>query len=166
MVAETENERHGSKRPRAPRVSGSEPGSTAGFPAVELLGVAKSFGSLQALRGVDMQITAGEVVAMLGPNGAGKTTAISLMLGSRRPTRGEVRLFGLPPTDLRARSRRGAMLQESGVPGELKVTEIVDLFSAYYPRSLPVDRSLELAGLTEKAGSRVRTLSGGQRQRL
>ncbi|HEY7039265.1 MAG TPA: ABC transporter ATP-binding protein [Methylomirabilota bacterium] len=121
---------------------------------------------MEALRGVDLVIRSGEVVAMLGPNGAGKTTSISLMLGLRRPTSGEVRLFGLPPTDRRARSRCGVMLQESGTTAVLTVAEIVDVFRAYYPAPLPVDRAIAMAGLASQAGARVGTLSGGQRQRL
>ncbi|HKA61463.1 MAG TPA: ABC transporter ATP-binding protein [Methylomirabilota bacterium] len=118
------------------------------------------------MRGVDLLIRPGEVVAMLGPNGAGKTTSISLMLGLRQPTAGQVRLFGLPPTDRRARSRCGVMLQESGTTAVLTVAEIVDLFRAYYPAPLPAERAIAMAGLTEQAGARVGTLSGGQRQRL
>jgi ABC-2 type transport system ATP-binding protein len=121
---------------------------------------------VEALRGVDLAIRPGEVVAMLGPNGAGKTTSISLMLGLRQPTAGEARLFGLPPTDRRARSRCGVMLQESGTTAVLTVAEIVDLFRAYYPAPLSVERAIAMAGLTEQAGARVGTLSGGQRQRL
>ena len=103
---------------------------------------------------------------MLGPNGAGKTTSISLMLGLRQPTAGQVRLFGLPPTDRRARSRCGVMLQESGTTSVLTVREIVDVFRAYYPAPLPAERAIEMAGLTDRAQARIGTLSGGQRQRL
>ncbi len=103
---------------------------------------------------------------MLGPNGAGKTTSISLMLGLRQPTAGQARLFGLPPTDRRARSRCGVMLQESGTTSVLTVREIVDVFRAYYPAPLPLERAIAMAGLTEQAASRIGTLSGGQRQRL
>src|SRR6266480_8166184 len=93
-------------------------------PAVELTDVSKRYGEVQALRDVSMKIEPGEVVAMLGPNGAGKTTSISIMLGVRNPTSGTARLFGLDPKDLKARSRIGVMLQESGVPGMLRVAEI------------------------------------------
>jgi ABC-2 type transport system ATP-binding protein len=103
---------------------------------------------------------------MLGPNGAGKTTSISLMLGLRQPTAGQARLFGLPPTDRRARSRCGVMLQESGTTVVLTVREIVDVFRAYYPAPLPAERAIAMAGLTEQAATRVGALSGGQRQRL
>jgi ABC-2 type transport system ATP-binding protein len=133
---------------------------------VELQGARKRYGEVEALRGVDLVIGRGEVVALLGPNGAGKTTSISLMLGLRRPTAGRARLFGLDPRDRRARSRCGVMLQESGVPGVLTVRELVDLFRAYYPRPLPTGRALALAGLEDRGGVRVGQLSGGQRQRL
>ena len=133
---------------------------------VELRGARKRFGEVEAVKGVDLAIGAGELVALLGPNGAGKTTSISLMLGLRRPTAGEARLFGLAPEDRRARSRCGVMLQESGTTGVLTVREIVDLFRAYYPAPLPTARAIELAGLEAKAGARIGTLSGGERQRL
>jgi ABC-2 type transport system ATP-binding protein len=133
---------------------------------VELEGARKRYGAVEALRGVDLRIGAGEIVAMLGPNGAGKTTSISLMLGLRRPTAGRARLFGLDPGDRRARSRTGVMLQESGVPGTLTVREIVDLVRAYYPRPLPAARAIALAGLAERADTRVGQLSGGERQRV
>ncbi len=133
---------------------------------VELVNASKRYGQVQALQDVSLAIEAGEVVAMLGPNGAGKTTSISLMLGIRKPTSGTARLFGVNPRDLRARSRIGVMLQESGVPGMLKVEEIVDLFSSYYPAPLPVSEAIAMAGLQEKSKTLVKDLSGGQRQRL
>jgi len=135
-------------------------------PVVELIAASKRYGQVEALRGVSLAIEPGEIVAMLGPNGAGKTTSISLMLGLRQPTGGQVRLFGLPPTDRRARSRAGVMLQESGTTGVLTVRELVALFGAYYPSPLPADQAVAMAGLTDKADARVATLSGGQRQRL
>ncbi len=133
---------------------------------VELDNVSKRFGEVLALDGVSLTIDTGEVVAMLGPNGAGKTTSISIMLGTRRPTSGTARLFGLDPRDLRARSRIGVMLQESGVPGMLRVKEIVSLFATYYPDPLKTEEAIAMAGLDEKSSSLVKDLSGGQRQRL
>jgi ABC-2 type transport system ATP-binding protein len=135
-------------------------------PAVELSNVSKRFGEVQALQEVSFTINAGEVVAMLGPNGAGKTTSISIMLGTRLPNAGKALLFGMQPRDLRARKRIGVMLQESGVPGMLKVEEIVELFGSYYPAPLPATQAIAMAGLQEKAKSLVKDLSGGQRQRL
>ena len=135
-------------------------------PAAELIDATKKYGETEALRGVTIRIELGEVVAMLGPNGAGKTTSISLLLGLRKPTSGKALLFGLEPTNLLARSRVGVMLQESGVPQMLKVREIVDLFRSYYPKPLPRDRAIAMAGLEEKTNALVKELSGGQRQRL
>ncbi len=135
-------------------------------PVVELRAARKRFGQVEALKGVDLAIGTGELVAMLGPNGAGKTTSISLMLGLRRPTGGEARLFGFDPADQRARSRCGVMLQESGTTGVLTVRELVDLFRSYYPSPLPAATAIARAGLDAKAGARAATLSGGERQRL
>ncbi len=134
--------------------------------AVELNNVRKKFGSVEAVRGINLRIDPGEVVAILGPNGAGKTTSIGLMLGLRRPTSGTALLFGLPPDDRRARSRCGVMLQESGVIAQLTVSELVDLFGSYYPHPMPVQRAVAMAGLTEQARVQASKLSGGQRQRL
>src|SRR5213596_2100632 len=142
------------------------PASPPAFPVVELIEARKRYGPVEALRGITLTILTGEIVAMLGPNGAGKTTSISLMLGLRQPTSGTVRLFGLPPTDRRVRSRAGVMLQESGTPGVLTVRELIELFRTYYPSPLPTDRAIAMAGLADKADARVVTLSGGQRQRL
>src|SRR5438552_4921546 len=135
-------------------------------PAVQLTNTSKRYGDVEALRDVSLSIEPGEVVAMLGPNGAGKTTSISLMLGVRNPSSGGARLFGMDPKNLKARSRVGVMLQESGVPGMLRVSEIVDLFRSYYPAPLPTSEAIAMAGLEAKAHSLVKDLSGGQHQRL
>ncbi len=135
-------------------------------PVVEMKGIVKHFGETRALSGLDFRVERGEVVALLGPNGAGKTTAIAIMLGLRTPSSGQVRLLGRRPRDLAARSRVGVMLQESGVPDELRVREIVDLFSSYYPRPLPRGEAVARAGLEDKERALVGSLSGGQRQRL
>jgi ABC-2 type transport system ATP-binding protein len=133
---------------------------------VELLQATKRYGSVEALKAMDLTIPEGEMVAILGPNGAGKTTAISLMLGLRRVSSGQARLFGMDPNDRRARSRCGVMLQESGINDVLKVRETVDLFRSYYPHPLTTERALGLAGLEDQADRKVEQLSGGQRQRL
>ncbi len=135
-------------------------------PAAQLIDATKKYGSVEALRGISLDIELGEVVAMLGPNGAGKTTSISLLLGLRKPTSGQALLFGLKPDDLNARSRVGVMLQESGIPTVLKVSELVDLFRSYYPKPMARDRAIAMAGLEEKANAQVKELSGGQKQRL
>src|SRR5882757_4682382 len=130
--------------------------------AAQLIDATKKYGSVEALKGISLDIELGDVVAMLGPNGAGKTTSISLLLGLRKPTSGKAQLFGLDPSDLNARSRVGVMLQESGIPEMLKVREIVDLFRSYYPKPMARDRAISMAGLEEKANALVKQLSGGQ----
>jgi ABC-2 type transport system ATP-binding protein len=134
--------------------------------AVELENASKSFGSVQALRNVSLKVDAGEVVAFLGPNGAGKTTAISIMLGLRSPSSGNARIFGQNPREPKNRARIGVMLQESGVPGLLKVRELIQLFTQFYHQPLLVSKVLEMANLTEKKDAIASTLSGGQKQRL
>ena len=134
--------------------------------AIELVGASKRYGNFEALKNVSFAIEKGSLVAMLGPNGAGKTTSINLMLGLRRPTSGKALIFGDDPRRIATRKRFGAMLQESGVPQLLKVTELVELFRSYYPKPLPTDQVVKLVGLEEKASTLVRDLSGGQTQRL
>jgi ABC-2 type transport system ATP-binding protein len=134
--------------------------------AVELVDAHKTYGAVEALKGVNIAVPRGELVALLGPNGAGKTTSINLMLGLRKPNSGQAKLFGLDPSDRRARSRCGVMLQESGVPTTLRVRELVELFSSYYPHPMAPERAIALAGLQEQARQSAGKLSGGQRQRL
>jgi ABC-2 type transport system ATP-binding protein len=137
-----------------------------GVPDVAMTAVHKRFGPVEALADVTLRIERGESVAILGPNGAGKTTAISLMLGMRSPTSGQVRLRGMAPGSRLARSARGAMLQDSGIPTTLTVRELVGLFRRYYPAPMATDAALSLAGLTAEASKKAGALSGGQRQRL
>jgi ABC-2 type transport system ATP-binding protein len=133
---------------------------------LQLEGVRKRYGDTDALAGIDLSLRQGEVVSFLGPNGAGKTTAIQIMLGLRDASAGRVRLFGADPRNASARARVGVMLQESGVPGSLRVAELIRLFQSTYPVTLPTDEILQRANLTEKRRALVSTLSGGQRQRL
>ena len=133
---------------------------------IELQNVGKRYGEVQALSGVNLSVEPGEVVAFLGPNGAGKTTAIGIMLGLKTPSSGKVRLLGQNPESPEVRGRVGVMLQESGVPENLTVEELVRLFGCYYPYALPVEEGLSRADLRGKRRAFVRQLSGGQRQRL
>ncbi len=133
---------------------------------VDVRGASKFFGRTHALDDVSLTIAGGEVVALLGPNGAGKTTLVSLVLGLRKPTSGDVKIFGLDARDRHARSRTGVMLQETGLPQFLRVREVIDLFRSYYPHPLDRDAVIRTAGLSEKATSMIATLSGGQQQRL
>lgn len=135
-------------------------------PVVQVRDASKFFGRTPALEQVSLTIAGGEVVALLGPNGAGKTTLVSLVLGLRKPTSGDVKIFGLDARDRRARSRTGVMLQETGLPQFLRVGEVIDLFRSYYPHPLDRDAVIAISGLTEKSKSMIATLSGGQQQRL
>src|SRR3954470_23627413 len=131
-----------------------------------LAAVNKSYGEVRALRGVNFQVRAGEVVALLGPNGAGKTTAVKLLLGLLQPNGGKVRVFGGDPTNPENRMRTGAMLQVGRVPETLRVREHIDLFSSYYENPLPVPDVLAAAGLENITNRKFGDLSGGQKQRV
>jgi ABC-2 type transport system ATP-binding protein len=131
-----------------------------------LEGVNKNYGAVRALRGVDFQVRAGEVVALLGPNGAGKTTAVKLLLGLMPPNSGKVRVLGGNPTNPANRVRTGAMLQVGRVPETLRVREHIDLFSSYYIKPMPLAEVLAAAGLEKLADRKFSDLSGGQKQRV
>jgi ABC-2 type transport system ATP-binding protein len=130
------------------------------------IGIRKQYGPVEAVAGIDLTVTAGEIVAVLGPNGAGKTTTIEILLGLRRPSAGQVRVFGQRPDAPQVRARVGAMLQDADAPESLTVAELVGLVGRYYPYALPVRAVLTRAGLHSRGGARVGELSGGQRQRL
>jgi ABC-2 type transport system ATP-binding protein len=137
----------------------------AGF-AVEARKVTYSYGSVQALRGIDLVVPSGETVALLGANGAGKSTLIDTILGLTRPREGRVSLFGRTPTDAVRLGLVGGMLQ-SGMPLDyLKVRELLALMASYYPHSLPVDEVLDLTGIRDLGGRWTSKLSGGQAQRV
>jgi ABC-2 type transport system ATP-binding protein len=137
-------------------------------PAVEIQGLRKSYGSLEAVRGIDLRVERGEVFALLGPNGAGKTTTVEILEGHRTRDAGEVRVLGHDPgRNERARKERvGIVLQQTGVETYLTVREVVQLIGGYYPAPRDADEVLALAGLTEQARQRVGRLSGGQRRRV
>jgi len=131
-----------------------------------LAGVSKNFGSVRALSQVDLDVHAGEAVAVLGPNGAGKTTAVKLLLGLASANAGTVSVFGGDPRMPLNRLRTGAMLQVGRVPETLRVEELIDLFSSYYVKPMPVRETLAAAGLKGIEKRRFGVLSGGQKQRV
>ena len=133
--------------------------------AVRLTGVTKTFGSVRAVDGLDLSIASGETVALLGPNGAGKSTTINMMLGLLAPAAGRIEVFGGSPQRAVSDGRIGAMLQDAGFVPNATVREMVDLARAVYPRPLPAEEILRIAGLTDIAGRRLDKLSGGQSQR-
>jgi len=136
--------------------------------AVEVLDLRKSYGSLQALRGISFSVAEGEVFALLGPNGAGKTTTVEILEGFRRRDGGQVSVLGFDPAlgDRRLKQQMGIVLQTSGVDPYLTVAETVEMFRGYYPKPRPLNEVISLVGLTDKKDSRVTKLSGGQRRRL
>lgn len=134
--------------------------------AAELRGVAKAFSGRPALAGLDLVLPRGCCLALLGPNGAGKTTALSLLLGLRRPDRGEALLLGGSPLDESIRRRIGATPQVSAFPPGLKVREIVAFVAAHYPDPMPEAELRERFGLDGLSERQVGGLSGGERRRL
>ena len=137
-------------------------------PVIRISGLRKLYGQIEAVRGIDLEVAAGEVFAFLGPNGAGKTTTVEILEGYRERTAGEVSVLGEDPARAgRAwRERIGIVLQQSRMHPELTARETIELFAGYYVNPRDVDETIALAGLTEKAESRVLRLSGGQQRRL
>jgi ABC-2 type transport system ATP-binding protein len=133
---------------------------------IELHDLAKSYGPIDALRGIDITIEPGETVALLGPNGAGKSTTIDMLLGLTRPDRGEVLVFGAPPEAAVSRGAVGAMLQTGALIRDLSVKELITMVASLYPRPLPVNEVIELTRIGDIANQRTQKLSGGQTQRV
>jgi ABC-2 type transport system ATP-binding protein len=144
-------------------VSGA--GST---PAVVVRQLRKSYDRVEAVRGIDFEIRAGECFGLLGPNGAGKTTTIEILEGLLPPTAGEVRVLGrrFGRDDREIRERLGVCLQQTVLSEKLTVRETLQLFRAFYREGRAPDAVIADVGLHEKSGARVGTLSGGQKQRL
>jgi len=136
--------------------------------AISVRGLRKSYGALEAVRGVDFEIETGEVFGLLGPNGAGKTTTVEILEGYRARDAGEVRVLGHDPQHPGAefRQRIGVVLQQSDLWPNLTVQEVHRAFAGYYEHARDADEVIELVGLNEKRHSRVKQLSGGQKRRL
>jgi ABC-2 type transport system ATP-binding protein len=135
---------------------------------IEVDGLRRSYGDLEAVRGVSLEVRRGELFALLGTNGAGKTTTIEVLEGLQRPSAGHVRVFGMDPVRDRAmvRRRTGMMLQSGGFTGTLTVGETVELWRALTPHPRSAAEALELVGLDGRRGVAVDQLSGGERRRL
>src|SRR6267143_2413799 len=138
-------------------------------PAIQCRDLRKTYdGKVEAVRGLNLEIEAGECFGLLGPNGAGKTTTIEILEGLLAPTSGEVTILGQTwKTDARnLREQLGISLQETRLSEKLTVRETIELFASFYREPRPGDEVLDQLQLTEKADSWVGKLSGGQRQRL
>lgn len=136
--------------------------------AISVAGLRKRYGDVEAVRGIDLSVEAGEVFALLGPNGAGKTTTVEILEGYRKRDDGEATVLGHDPArrDRALRERVGIVLQSTGIDPYLTVRESVDLYARYYPAPRNVDEVIDLVGLSEKRTTRVLKLSGGQQRRL
>ena len=158
---------------RPPSPAGGTPGpraeAGAGSPAVTAVdarGLRKSFGKVQAVKGIDLQIKPGEIVAFLGPNGAGKTTTIDMLLGLSKPDSGRISIYGNTPRGAIARGQVSAVMQTGGLLKDLTVRETVALTASLFADSQPVEEVLERAGIRDIGDRRVEKCSGGQQQRL
>ena len=134
--------------------------------AVRLRDVHKSFGSVDAVRGVDLTVRSGEVLAFLGPNGAGKTSTIDIMLGLSQPTSGDVEVYGMTPRRAVTKGLVSAVMQTGGLLKDLTVEETVQYISKLFAVSRPVGEVMERAGITRIADRLVGKCSGGEQQRL
>jgi ABC-2 type transport system ATP-binding protein len=136
--------------------------------AIEVHGLRKAYGEVEAVGGLSFSVAVGEVFCLLGPNGAGKTTTTEILEGYRARSAGGVRVLGHDPEqgERALRERVGIVLQEAAAQAELTVAEVLTMFGGYYPRRRPVDELVALVGLEGKEDHRVKLLSGGQRRRL
>lgn len=151
-------------------MSTTAPHARSAAPALRLTDVRKTFAvsgdRVEAVRGIDLDIAPGEVVAMLGPNGAGKTTTLDMVLGLTEPTSGTVEVFGLHPRRAVDAGRISAVLQTGGLLRDLTVEETVRVVASTFDSSQPVAEVMERAGITQLARRRVSKCSGGEQQRL
>jgi ABC-2 type transport system ATP-binding protein len=138
--------------------------------AVELRGTAKSFrtpkGVVRAVRGLDLTIRAGEIVALLGPNGAGKSTTIEMLLGLTQADAGSVRVLGRRPAEATSSGSVGVMLQTASLLRDVSARELLTMMASLYPAPLGVDEVLQLVAIESIADRRTQKLSGGETQRV
>jgi ABC-2 type transport system ATP-binding protein len=138
---------------------------------IEVRGLRKSYASLEAVRGIDLSITQGEIFSLLGPNGAGKTTTVEILEGFRTRNAGEVKVLGFDPAtqghaSRQWRNRIGIVLQSTSDAGDLTVSETLSHFAGYYSNPRDPEEVISAVGLEEKSKELIRSLSGGQRRRL
>jgi ABC-2 type transport system ATP-binding protein len=136
--------------------------------AIQVDGLRKSYGELEAVRGLSFAVGRGEVFGLLGPNGAGKTTTVEILEGYRERSAGDVSVLGFDPAsrDRELRSRVGIVLQSSGFYPRATVREAVEHFGAAYPHPRDTGETIALVGLQGKEDTHAGQLSGGQQRRL
>ena len=136
--------------------------------AITVRDLHKSYGSLDAVRGISFEVGRGEVFGLLGPNGAGKTTTVEILEGYRERSAGEISVLGRDPArrDLELRKRVGIVLQSSGFYPRATVKESVEHIAIAYPSPRDPAETIALVGLDGKEDTRAAQLSGGQRRRL
>jgi ABC-2 type transport system ATP-binding protein len=142
--------------------------TTAAEPVIRVRGLTKRYGDVQAVAGIDFDVAPGQVFGLLGPNGAGKTTTVEILEGLREPDGGEVRVLGVDVSHGAdaLKARIGVSLQTAALYPKLTVTELLDLFRSFYPRSRPTAELIDALELGERRDAQSQVLSGGQRQRL
>jgi ABC-2 type transport system ATP-binding protein len=139
-----------------------------GEPVIQVEGLYKNYGPVEALRGVSFQVEEGEVFGLLGPNGAGKTSTVEILEGMRTPDRGVARVCGLDPENsgVEFKEQIGAVLQSTSLPDKLRVKEAIDLFAHFYRKRVDTEALLKRFKLEDKRTAFYSQLSGGQKQRL
>jgi len=162
-------ERASDRRPV--RLHGVAPGWHSGSvpeAAISVRDLRKSYGSVEAVRGISFDVARGEIFGLLGPNGAGKTTTVEILEGYRKRSGGDVSVLGSDPAarDRGLRKRVGIVLQSSGFYPRATVRESVEHMAAVYPAPRDPSETIALVGLEEKRDTRAGKLSGGQRRRL
>ena len=137
-------------------------------PVITIEGLRKSYGEVEAVRGLDLVVESGQIHAVLGPNGAGKTTTLEILEGYVERDAGSVSVLGVDPAHATAdwRQRIGIVLQETALETLLTVRESLELYAGYYANPRSVDEVIELVGLRDRDGVRAGRLSGGQKRRL
>src|SRR5258708_7108863 len=128
----------------------------------------KSYEKVEAVRGIDFQVSAGEVFGLLGPNGAGKTSTVEILEGLRPRSSGQATVLGFDPDrqKQRLKDRIGVCLQATNLPAKIRVQEAMDLFASFYTRRVSSEQLLKRMQLWDKRAALYETLSGGQKQRL
>ncbi|MEY2563097.1 MAG: type transport system ATP-binding protein [Verrucomicrobiota bacterium] len=136
--------------------------------AIYVRGLRKSYGSFEAVKGIDFEVRPGEVFGLLGPNGAGKTSTVEILEGLRARSAGEVKVLDFDPDrqKQKLKDRIGVCLQATNLPDKMTVQEALTLFSAFYTRNVDGNALLKRLQLWEKKDAAYSTLSGGQKQRL